>query len=62
MNSCHYIRATLSDFYKARGFVESDPGRKAALYREALELNPANQNVRELLADMGQGTEEQADD
>lgn len=63
----HAARAALSDFYKVRGFVESDPERKAELYREALELNPGNQNVRDLLAELnappeGDEDEEQGDE
>jgi hypothetical protein len=42
-------RGALSEFFKFRAFVTSDPERKRALYREALALNPANDNVRELL-------------
>jgi tetratricopeptide (TPR) repeat protein len=45
-------RAALSDFYKFRGFLTSDRTRKEALYREALAFNPANQNVRDLLAEL----------
>lgn len=42
-------RAALSDFWKFRGFLTTDPEQKAALYREALRFNPANNNVRDLL-------------
>jgi hypothetical protein len=45
-------RAALSEFFKFRGFIADDPERKRALYGEALELNPANDNVRKLLADL----------
>jgi hypothetical protein len=45
-------RAALSEFFKFRGFVADDWDRKRALYREALELNPANDNVRNLLAEL----------
>ena len=45
-------RAVLSEFFKFRGFIADDWERKRALYREALELNPANDNVRKLLADL----------
>ena len=45
-------RAALSEFFKFRGFIADDWERKRALYREALELNPANDNVRKLLADL----------
>ena len=50
-------RAALSDFYKFRGFVSGDRDRKVALYRDALRFNPANQNVRDLLADLGEGAD-----
>jgi tetratricopeptide (TPR) repeat protein len=46
-------RAVLSDFYKFRGFIQRDREKKAALYREALRLNPGNDNVRDLLAQLG---------
>jgi hypothetical protein len=45
-------RAALADFYKFRGFVCRDRDQKAALYREALRFNPANDNVRNLLAEL----------
>jgi hypothetical protein len=45
-------RAALADFYKFRGFVCRDREQKAALYREALRFNPANENVRDLLAEL----------
>jgi hypothetical protein len=47
-------RAALADFYKFRGFVSPDRGRKAELYREALRFDPGNDNVRQLLADLGE--------
>src|SRR5262249_8214067 len=47
-------RAALADFYKFRGFVSGDRGRKVELYREALRFDPANNNVRQLLADLGE--------
>ncbi|HZY89575.1 MAG TPA: hypothetical protein VFE78_32435, partial [Gemmataceae bacterium] len=50
-------RSVLADFYKFRGFVADDRGRKAALYREALRFNPSNGNVLDLLADLGEPTE-----
>lgn len=50
----HPARPALSQFYKFRGFVEPNPTLRAGLYREALKLNPANDNVRELLSDMGE--------
>src|SRR5262249_37567333 len=48
-------RAALADFYKFRGFVSRDREQKAALYREALGFNPANENVRDLLAELERG-------
>jgi hypothetical protein len=45
-------RAALSEFFKFRAYIANDWERKRALYREALELNPANDNVRNLLADL----------
>jgi hypothetical protein len=45
-------RAALADFWKFRGFVAADRAHKAALYREALRFNPANTNVRDLLAEL----------
>jgi tetratricopeptide (TPR) repeat protein len=45
-------RAALAGFTKFRGFVAVQPARKAELYREALRLNPADENVRELLAEL----------
>ncbi len=45
-------RAVLSDFYKFRGFVQRDKEQKLAMYREALHLNPGNNNVRDLLAEL----------
>jgi hypothetical protein len=47
-------RAALSDFYKFRGFTAEGRQQKIALYREALKFNPANENARELLAEMEQ--------
>lgn len=49
----HPARPALSEFYKFRGFVEPDTASRVALYREALRLSPANENVRELLAGLG---------
>jgi hypothetical protein len=46
-------RAAVADYWKFRGFVNSDPSERAALYREALRFNPANSNVRDLLAKLG---------
>jgi hypothetical protein len=43
-------RAALAEFYKFRGFVTPERGRKLALFREALAFDPGNENVRELLA------------
>jgi hypothetical protein len=45
-------RAALAAFTKFRGFVAADAGRRAELYREALRFNPADENVRELLAEL----------
>ena len=45
-------RAALSDFWKFRGFLAADREQKAVLYREALRFNPANNNVRDLLAEL----------
>ncbi len=45
-------RAALADFNKFRGFVQRDREKKAAFYREALRLNPGNDNVRELLGQL----------
>jgi hypothetical protein len=45
-------RSGLAGFTKFRGFVASDPARKAELYREALRFNPADGNVRDLLAQL----------
>lgn len=44
-------RAALSDFWKFRGFLVADREQKIAFYREALRFNPANDNVRDLLAE-----------
>ena len=49
-------RAALAGFTKFRGFVAADPARRADLYREALRFNPADDNVRELLAQL-EGTD-----
>ena len=43
-------RSTLAEFWKFRGFAAGEQETKAALYREALRLNPGNDNVRDLLA------------
>ncbi|MFO0928981.1 MAG: hypothetical protein U0736_18500 [Gemmataceae bacterium] len=45
-------RNALSELCKVRGFVEPNAGRKAEHYREALRLNPANRNARELLDEL----------
>jgi hypothetical protein len=47
-------RAALSELTKFRGFVQGDRGQKVALYREALRFNPGNDNVRSLLAELGE--------
>jgi hypothetical protein len=44
--------AALSDFWKFRGFLAADREHKTALYRQALRFNPANHNVRDLLAEL----------
>lgn len=49
------LRSALAEFTKFRAFVTSDLERKQSLYREALELNPANENVRELLSGLDGG-------
>jgi hypothetical protein len=46
-------RSALGEFWKFRALVESDPVAKAHLFREALRLDPTNDNVRELLAELG---------
>jgi hypothetical protein len=48
-------RAALSDYWKFRGYLAADREQKAALYREALRFNPANTNVRDLLAELSEG-------
>src|SRR5262249_32934480 len=45
-------RAVLADFWKFRGFIAADRESKVALYREALRFNSANNNVRDLLAEL----------
>src|SRR5262249_16935790 len=47
-------RAALSEFFKFRGFVAAEPAARVAMYREALRLNPANENVRDLLTALGE--------
>lgn len=42
-------RPALAEFWKLRGFVAIDRDRQIALYREALRLDPANPNLRDLL-------------
>jgi hypothetical protein len=49
----HPARPALSEFYKFRGFVEPNVPARIALYQEALRLHPANENVRELLENLG---------
>ncbi|MGL4554777.1 MAG: hypothetical protein ACRC33_26730, partial [Gemmataceae bacterium] len=46
-------RAALSEFTKFRGFLEPDPAARAAIYREALRWNPNNENVQQLLSELG---------
>jgi hypothetical protein len=48
--------AALADFYKFRGLMADDLTQKVALYREALRFNPANENVRNLLAELEKDT------
>jgi hypothetical protein len=50
-------RAALAEYFKFRGFVHTDRAQMAALYREALRFNPANDNVRNLLADLEEASE-----
>ena len=50
-----FVTPALAEFYKFRGFVAAGRENKAALYREALRFNPANENARELLAELGEG-------
>lgn len=47
-------RAALAEFYKFRGFVAEDRAHRVALYREALRFHPGNENVRRLLAELGE--------
>ncbi len=47
-------RAALSEFFKFRGFVAPDRADRVALYREALRLNPGNENVSDLLKGLGE--------
>ena len=46
-------RSALSEFWKFRGFCAGDRREKLALYRQALAFHPANDNVRNLIADLG---------
>ena len=41
-------RAALAEFTKFRGFVATDPARKAELYREALRHRPGSDDTRKL--------------
>ena len=45
-------RSALSEFWKFSGFAARNRDEKLTLYREALEFNPGNENVRSLLADL----------
>jgi tetratricopeptide (TPR) repeat protein len=47
-------RAGLSEFFKFRGFVAPGRADRVALFREALRLNPGNDNVRDLLRSLGE--------
>src|SRR5262249_46535026 len=49
-------RSALSEFCKFRGFIAPDPAEKRSLYRQALGYNPDNENVRQLLRDLGEDT------
>jgi tetratricopeptide (TPR) repeat protein len=46
-------RSALSEFWKFRGFCAGDRREKLELYRQALAFHPANDNVRNLIADLG---------
>lgn len=45
-------KTALAEFYKFRGYIAATIDERIALYREALEFNPANENVRELLSEL----------
>jgi hypothetical protein len=45
-------RAALAEFFKYRGFIAADRSEKMALYREAARLDPGNENVQMLLAEI----------
>jgi hypothetical protein len=45
-------RAAVAEYWKFRGFVSRDRAERVALYHEALRFNPANANVRDLLAEL----------
>jgi hypothetical protein len=51
-------RPALANFYKFRGVLSADRAEQAALLREALGLDPTNDNVRRLLADLGESAAE----
>jgi tetratricopeptide (TPR) repeat protein len=46
-------RSALAEFWKFRGYCAAGREEKLALYREALAFNPGNENVRNLIADLG---------
>jgi hypothetical protein len=46
-------RIALAEFYKFRGFIAADPAQKQALYQEAGRFDPENENVRQLLEEIG---------
>jgi hypothetical protein len=49
-------RAALAEYYKYRAFATSDRTGRIAIYREAVRLNPENDNVRYLLAQLEKET------
>lgn len=50
----HAPRAALSEFWKFRAFLSDDDAERRRLYEQSLAFNPANENVRDLLAKMDQ--------
>lgn len=48
----HTPRVALAEFWKFRGYVTADPDERRRLYQQALEFDPSNENVRDLLARM----------
>ncbi len=51
-------RAALAEFTKFRGLMDPSPATKAALYREGLKWDPANENLKDLLRELGHGEDE----